>query len=104
MLSEPVIFNSGMKQICFFVDCQMKTALTARQSAQTEFPLSETICWSESSPLTGSSRIPSEFTVGQSVATAQRQRRPGMGLNFNMKSRSESKSLHLKERDQTPGV
>lgn len=32
------------------VDCQSKTTQTARQSAETEFPLSETICWSESSP------------------------------------------------------
>lgn len=55
-----LILESGHKTCNKSVsaDWRAKTTQTARQSVKTEFPLFETICWSESSPLTGSSRIP----------------------------------------------
>lgn len=63
-----------------------KPVIAAQQCGETKFPLFETICWTECLPLTGSSCIPAEFTIGQGAATARKHNLPLMGLEFKTSS------------------
>lgn len=95
--NQLMTFNLAIRHVrnLFLWIVRHKPIKAAQRSAETEFPLSETICWSESSPSTGSSCIPSEFTIGQSTATEQRQRHPEMGLGLSKSSAEKVNRLRL---------